>query len=117
MRRHSGCQGWEDIEDFGVARLEWLKKYGSFENGIPVHDTIARLISRIEPAHFQSSFIGWMKAISILTAGDIVAIDGKTLRGSYNRHDRQSTIHMISAFATNNGVVMGHGKITNVFQS
>ena len=106
----AGCQGWEDIEDFGVARLEWLKKYGSFENGIPVHDTIARLISRIEPAHFQSSFIGWMNAITNSTDGDVVAIDGKTLRGSYNRHDRQSTIHMVSAFATANGVVMGQLK-------
>ena len=53
----TGCQGWEDIEDFGTARLEWLKKHGSFENGIPVHDIIARLISRIEPAHFQSGLL------------------------------------------------------------
>jgi predicted transposase YbfD/YdcC len=102
--------GWEDIEDFGTARLEWLKKYGSFENGIPVHDTIARLISRIEPADRQSGFIGWMNTISTSTAGDVAAIFGKTLRGSYNRHDRQSTIHMVSAFATANGVVMGQLK-------
>ncbi|MFQ3198427.1 MAG: putative transposase YbfD/YdcC [Paraglaciecola sp.] len=102
----TACQGWEDIEDFDTARLVWLKKYDSFEHCIPVNDSIARLISRIEPAYFLSGFIGWMNTISTSTTGDVVTINRKTLRGAYNRDDRQSTIHMVSAFATGIGVVM-----------
>ena len=105
----AGCEGWEEIEDFGEARLDWFKTFGYFDNGIPVHDTIARLISRISGDQFQSCFSKWMQDVSKCN-NDIVAIDGKTLRGSYNRDDRLSTIHMVSAFATGNGVVMGQYK-------
>lgn len=105
----AGCEGWEEIEDFGEARLDWFKTFGYFDNGIPVHDTIARLISRISGDQFQSCFSNWMQDVSKCN-NDIVAIDGKTLRGSYNRDDRLSTIHMVSAFATGNGVVMGQYK-------
>jgi predicted transposase YbfD/YdcC len=106
----TGCEGWQDIEDFGNARLPWLKSLGLFEDGIPAHDTIARLISRIEPEQLQKSFIKWMRQVNTLTQGEVVAIDGKTLRSSYNRDDRKSAIHMVSAFATANGVVMGQVK-------
>mgnify|MGYP003625869160 CR=1 FL=1 len=51
-----GCQGWEEIEDFGHCHLDWLKQHGDYSQGIPVHDTIARLISRDDPSHFQSAF-------------------------------------------------------------
>ncbi len=106
----TGCEGWEDIEDFGHARLSWLQGLGLFKDGLPVHDTIARIISSIEPEQLQSSFISWMQKVHSLTDGEVVAIDGKTLRSSYNREDRQSAIHMVSAFATANGVVMGQIK-------
>ncbi len=106
----TGCEGWEDIEDFGHARLNWLQGLGLFQDGLPVHDTIARIISSIEPEQLQSSFISWMQKVHSLTGGEVVAIDGKTLRSSYNREDRQSAIHMVSAFATANGVVMGQIK-------
>lgn len=103
----SGAEGWEEIEDFGHLRLEWLKKYADFSHGIPVHDTIARLVCRIEPQAFHQRFIRWMQATEELTDKEVVAVDGKTLRRSYKRNDRQSTLHMISAFATKNGVVLG----------
>ena len=103
----SGAEGWEEIEDFGHLRLKWLKKYGDFSHGIPVHDTIARLVCRIDPQAFHQRFIQWMQATEKLTDKQVVAVDGKTLRRSYKRHDRQSTLHMISAFATKNGVVLG----------
>lgn len=106
----AGCDGWEQIEDFGRARLSWLRNLGFCQEGIPVHDTIARLIARIDPAQLQSSFINWMQAACTFAEGEVVAIDGKTLRSSYNRDDRQSAIHMVSAFATANGVVMGQVK-------
>lgn len=106
----SGCEGWEDIRDFGEARLPWLKSLGLFSDGLPVDDTIARLISRIEPEQLQKSFIKWMRQANKLTCGEVVAVDGKTLRSSYNRDDKKSAIHMVSAFATANGVVMGQIK-------
>ena len=67
----AGADGWEDIEEFGNERLDWLKQYGDFENGIPVHDTIARVISQINPKQFQKSFICWMASCHVATAGDI----------------------------------------------
>ena len=106
----TGCEGWEDLEDFGRARLKWLNGLGLFKDGLPVHDTIARIISSVEPEQLQSSFIRWMQKVHSLTDGEVVAIDGKTLRSSYNRENRQSAIHMVSAFATANGVVMGQIK-------
>ncbi|BDM63905.1 ISAs1 family transposase [Shewanella sp. NFH-SH190041] len=106
----AGANGWEDIEDFGEAHFDWLQSKGLFKSGLPVHDTIARIISCLDPTQFQQCFIKWMAQVSAVSDGQLIAIDGKTLRGSYHREDRQSTIHMVSAFATANGVVMGQLK-------
>ena len=102
----SGCQGWEDIEDFGHDRLDWLRKYVPLEQGIPRHDTIARVLSRIDMTQFQDSFSSWMKACTKLTQGDVVAIDGKRLKGSFNQSDRRDELYMVSAFLCENGVVL-----------
>ena len=83
--------------------MELLKKYGDFSKGIPVHDTIARIISKVDPEALQQAFISWMQATQQLTQGQVIAIDGKTLRGSYNREERQSAIHMANAFSVTNG--------------
>lgn len=106
----TGAEGWEDIEDFGEVHLDWFQKKGLFPDGLPVHDTIARIVSRLEPTQFQQCFIHWAQSVNKRTKGELTAIDGKVLRGSYNRDDRQSTIHMVSAYATANGVVMGQLK-------
>lgn len=87
-----GAEGWEEIEDFGEIHLPWFQSKGLFKNGIPVHDTIARIISRIKPTQFQTAFIRWSNAINERTDGALVAIDGKTLRSSYDREDRTSTV-------------------------
>jgi len=105
-----GCEGWEDIEDFGQAHCRWFQDKGLFPNGLPVHDTIARVISSLDPEQFQSCFLKWMQAVSTSAKGELIAIDGKVLRSSYNRDDRQSTIHMVSAFASANGMVLGQVK-------
>ena len=96
----SGGEGWEDIEDFAYSKRESLTSKGLFEKGIPVHDTIARIIARIEPAQFRQCFCDWMKCIAQLNEGEVIAIDGKTLRGSYKRDDRKSTIHMVNVKQT-----------------
>lgn len=106
-----GAEGWEEIEDFGVARLEWLRRYFAYANGIPKHDTIARVLSRLDPKALQESFIGWVKAAADLSDGEIVAIDGKTVRRSFKKGNRQSAIHMVSAWACRNGLVLGQEKV------
>ncbi len=105
-----GCEGWEDIEDFGQAHSRWFQDKGLFPNGLPVHDTIARVISSLDPEQFQLCFLKWMQAVNSSAKGQLIAIDGKVLRSSYNRDDRQSTIHMVSAFASANGMVLGQVK-------
>jgi predicted transposase YbfD/YdcC len=106
----SGSDGWEDIEDWGIAKLVWLRKYLAYENGIPCHDTIARVISRISPVALQKGFIEWIKSVAQLTQGEIIAIDGKRSRGSYDRRSRKEALHMVSAWACQNGVVLGQQK-------
>jgi predicted transposase YbfD/YdcC len=106
----AGAKGWEDIEDFGDLHFDWFAAKGLFRNGLPVHDTIARVISRIDSERFQRCFIGWMQSVVELSEGKLIAIDGKRLCSSYNREDRQSAIHMVNAFASENNVVLGQIK-------
>lgn len=105
-----GAEGWQDIEDFGQAHLDWFQKRKLFPNGLPVHDTIARVISRLDPVQFQYCFLNWMAAVSKRCEGDVIALDGKVLRGSYDRDNRASALHMVSAFSCANGVVLGQVK-------
>ena len=106
----AGLDSWEDIEDFGEIHFDWFKSKGLFKNGLPAHDTIARVISRVEPESFRTCFIKWMQSVAELSENKLIAIDGKRLRSSYNRDDRKSTIHMVNAFATENGLVLGQLK-------
>ncbi len=106
----AGAEGWEEVEDFGHERLEWLQNYGDFESGIPAHDTIARVISSINAKQFQKCFIDWMQGCHEVTKGSVVAIDGKTVRRSYDKAKRLGAIHMVSAFSTANNVVLGQVK-------
>lgn len=106
----AGSQGWEEIEEFGHDRLDWLRKFVAFENGIPTHDTVARVISKIDMQKFQSCFSKWMKDCHHATDGQVIAIDGKRLKGSFNQPDRKDAIHMVSAFACQNGLVLGQQK-------
>lgn len=106
-----GAEGWEEIEDFGHAKLDFLRQYGDFSEGVPSHDTLASVMALINATQLQKAFADWMKACHEATDGAVVAIDGKTLRGSYCRGKDKAAIHMVSAFSTaNNGVVLGQIK-------
>ncbi len=107
----SGHDSWDGIIDFGHARLDFLKRYGHFEAGIPSADTLSRVMGMINPVALQRSFIAWMKDCHTLTDGEVIAIDGKTLRGSYDRSKGKGTIHMVNAFATANGMSIGQQKV------
>ena len=102
---------WVDIEAYGLAKSEWLKQFLELPNGIPSHDTFARVFARLDPEQFQQSFLSWVKSISNLTQGEVIAIDGKTLRHSYDHSQEKSAIQMVSAWATNNRLVLGQVKV------
>ena len=106
----AGAEGWESIEEFGHFKLEWLRKYVALANGVPRHDTIARVVSRLNPEALQRCFLSWMQAVVGATEGQVVAIDGKTLRRSFDRASRQGALHLVSAWASHNGVVLGQLK-------
>lgn len=106
----AGAEGWSDIHEYISGHHNWFKNNGFFNNGVPVDDTIARIISRIKPEQFSQCFVNWMQSVHQLTQGELVAIDGKTLRSSYDRDERCSTIHMVSAFACANKLVLGQIK-------
>lgn len=106
----SGFEGWKQIKDFGEIKLSWLRKFLPYENGIPVDDTIARVMRKLDTKAFQSCFVNWMQSVAQTTQGDVVAIDGKTLRRSHDKANGKSAIHMVSAWNSANGVVLGQEK-------
>ena len=107
----SGADTWEDIELYGSTKYRWLKKFLELPNGIPSHDTFARVFARLEPEQLQQCFLKWIQSISQITFGEIVAIDGKTLRHSYDKSKSKPAIHMVSAWATANRLVLGQVKV------
>ena len=106
-----GADTWVDIESYGRAKYEWLKKILELPNGIPSHDTIARVFSRLKPEQFQKCFLSWIQSISCFNPGEVIAIDGKTLRHSYDRGGNKKAIHMVSAWATSQRLVLGQVKV------
>ncbi len=108
-----GADGWNDIELYGNCKYKWLKKFQERTNGIPSHDTFARVFSLLNPEQLQQCFLKWIESISRITFGEIVAIDGKTLRRSYDKSKDKPAIHMVSAWATTNGLVLGQKKVEN----
>jgi predicted transposase YbfD/YdcC len=103
----SGAETWEDIEDYGRYKEEWLIRFLALPNGIPSHDTIRRLFIRLDPSGLQQCFLSWINAVREVTDGDVVAIDGKTLRRSADAVTGKSALHMISAWGAANGMVLG----------
>ncbi|MDR2891804.1 MAG: ISAs1 family transposase [Deltaproteobacteria bacterium] len=102
-----GMEGWEDIEIFAEEREEWFRKFLELPNGIPSHDTMYRVFSRINPKELNKILIEWTQGLNKSVDGKVVAIDGKTLRGSFDTASGQSALHMISAWVEENGLVLG----------
>lgn len=94
----SDADGWADVERYGKAKLDWLRKFLPFENGIPSHDTFGLVFSRLDTVEFYASLQQWANDISQTLVGETVALDGKTLRGSHDRSNGKSALHSISAW-------------------
>lgn len=104
---------WEDIEEFGHSKEHWLRTFLALENGIPSHDTFRRVFSLLEPEQFQQCFLRWVQAVTTLTQGQVLAVDGKTLRGSADRGQGKSAIHMVSVWAEANRLVLAQTKVAD----
>ena len=104
------ADGYEHIVEFGKAKYQWLKQFLELPHGIPSTDTFERVFARIDPDEFKNAFMSWVAAIEELTKGEVVSIDGKTLRRSHDRSNGKSAIHMVSAWACSNGIVLGQRK-------
>ena len=101
---------WVAIETFGKAKIDWFKKFLELPNGIPSHDTFGRVFSLISPTEFQNCFKNWIHAVAQISNKQIIPIDGKTLRRSHERGSNKSAIHMVSAWASKNRLVLGQVK-------
>lgn len=106
-----GADSWVEIEQYGIAKQSWLETFLELPNGIPAHDTIERLFARLRPEQLQGCFLSWVQAVFEISGGQLIAIDGKTLRGSYERGGKRGMIHMVSAWATQARIVLGQRKV------
>ena len=100
-----GAEGWVDIESFGNTKEAWLKTFLDLPNGIPSHDTFGRVFARIDPKRFEECFLNWVRGVTEKITG-VVAIDGKTLRRSHDAANGKKALHLVSAWATENRMVL-----------
>lgn len=106
-----GADGWEEIELFGESKEEWLRRFLELPHGIPSDDTYRRVFAALDVEQFENCFMDWIEAVEGLTAGQVVAGDGKTLRRSHDRSADKKALQMVSLWASENGVVLGQRKV------
>lgn len=108
-----GATGWEDIEVYAESHQTWLETFLDLKHGIPHADTYRRVFARIEPEALQGCFLSWVQQIVNMTGAQVIPIDGKTLKGSYDRNTDQSALHMVSAWASENRLILAQVKVEN----
>lgn len=106
----SGAESWNDIADYGEAKLPWLKTFLSLPAGIPSHDTFNRVFAALDPEELEKGFVAWVGSIARLTAGSVVAIEGKALCGT-RATGKQAIVPMVSAWAEGNSLVLAQRKV------
>lgn len=102
-----GAESWVEVEEFGRCKRKWLATFLRLPHGIPSHDTFGRLFARLDPEQLERCFLNWTAALAERGDGRLVAIDGKTLRRSFDRADDRAAIHMVSAWCEANRLVLG----------
>lgn len=105
-----GADTWDDMEEFGIMKYDWLKTVLKLPNGIPSHDTFNRFFSALDSEVFEACFLDWTRHIVSETSGKVVSIDGKTIRGSRGAGNK-SAIHMVSAWVDENQITLGQIKV------
>jgi predicted transposase YbfD/YdcC len=107
----AGASGWDDIELYAESHEPWLATFLDLRNGVPHADTYRRVFERIEPAALQECFLAWVKSVIKQLGGQVIPIDGKRLRGSYDREQHQSALQVVSAWASENRILLGQVKV------
>ena len=109
-----GADSWVHMEMFGRSKEEWFKSFLELPGGIPSHDTLGAVFSRLDPEQFQHCFMEWTRQVAQLAQGEVVAIDGKTVRRSHDRSRGKGAIHLVSAWASANTMTLGQVKVGKV---
>ena len=107
----AGCESFEEVSDFGKAHEDWFRRFLDLENSIPSHDTFERVFAALDPVQFQNSCIEWFKQINELIPETVIAIDGKTLRGSSRKQKNLKGLHIVNAWSCANSMVLGQIKV------
>lgn len=105
-----GAQNWVDVQQWGEAKKDWLSEFLDLSHGIPSHDTLSRVFRLLDPNSLNQAFVSWMSALAELD-GDIVSLDGKTIRHSLDNADSKGPIHIVSAWASANELVLAQFKV------
>jgi predicted transposase YbfD/YdcC len=106
-----GANDWEAVAEYGRDNQEWFQSFLALPHGIPSHDTFWRVFGALDPEQFQGCFVAWIQAVSRVTGGEVVAIDGKIVCGSQEKRLGRKAIDMVSAWATSNRLVLGQRKV------
>lgn len=106
-----GADSWTDVELFGKSKYKWFKQSLKLPHGIPSHDTFGRVFALLDTEQFQACFVEWVSAISEVFQGQIVAVDGKTLRRSHDKATGKEAIQIVGAWAAQNRLVLGQMKV------
>lgn len=102
-----GADDFVAIAEFGEKKRHWFREFLDLRNGIPSHDRFNAILAAIKPAEFEKCLLSWITAVQEITDGQVIAIDGKTLRRSFDAASSKAAIHMVSAWATANHVSLG----------
>lgn len=105
-----GADDWVAIARFGRAKRAWFRQFLALPHGIPSHDTFGRVFAALDPAAFHAAFLAWVQSVATHLPGDVIAIDGKTLRRTFDTASQKAAIHMVSAWATAQGLCLGQVK-------
>lgn len=108
-----GVNDWPSVVTFGESQLDWLRKHGKFSSGIPSQDTMERLFAALNPKSFNECFINWMESIRKNIPNEVIAIDGKTMRGAKDTKASKNMPHIVSAWASANGICLGQVKVSD----
>ena len=102
-----GITEWDDMEDYAIEKIEWFRKFYPYKNGIPSHDTISRLFAKLCPTEFCKYFTEWVKSLRKNIDKEVIAIDGKAVKGSAQKSKGIKSLYFVSAYASENELVLG----------
>jgi predicted transposase YbfD/YdcC len=108
-----GAESWDEIAEFGETKADWLGSFLDLPHGIPSHDTFNRVFAALDPEQFRACFARWTEAVAAVLPAQVIAVDGKTLRGSGDPANGKAAIHMVAAWAAANRLVLAQLKVAD----